>query len=207
MDRILRLALWLAIAASAILLVRFAYDFSTEFPLLALPFCLLVALTLGLTVLNARERAVEPRVGITSYGLLALVPLAFVASSLGCTGLAAAGCTPFCTFIKLVWIPLVAGACVAYAITRHTAALVAVAAMALVPLVPHCDCYNAANGWWIDTIGASPVCYAWGTAVSALAVSSLRSERRSVASLALAGAIVGGALTFFVGHHYFRFPW
>ncbi len=79
--------------------------------------------------------------------------------------------------------------------------------MALVPLVPHCDCYNAANGWWIDTIGASPVCYTWGTAVTALAVSSLRSGSRALASLAVAGAIVGGALTFFVGHHYFHFPW
>jgi hypothetical protein len=135
------------------------------------------------------------------------VPLAFLASSLGCTGLAAAGCTPFCTFVKLVWIPLLACACLAFALTGRHGALVTVAAMSLVPLVPHCLCYNAANGWWIDSIGASPVCYAWGTTVSVIAVSSLGTGSRRFASLAVCGAVVGGALTFFVGHHYFHFPW
>ena len=206
-DRTLRDAMWLAFAASAVLLARFAWDFSAAFPLLAVPFCLLVAGTLGLAAANLRAPASATRTGAAGYALLALVPLAFLASSLGCTGLALEGCSPFCTFVKLVWVPLIASACALYAATRRPFALAAVAAMAIVPLAPHCVCYNAANAWWIDTIGRSPVCYAWGTTVSVLAVSSLRSGARTLASLAACGAVVGGALAFFVGHHYFQFPW
>jgi hypothetical protein len=198
----------LALAACAVLLARFAFDFSRAYPLLALPFCVLVAAALLLAVANLRrEPADAARPGVTGYLLLALVPLAFLASSLGCTGLSFEGCSPFCTFVKTVWVPLLAVTCLAYALTRHRAALTAVAAMSLVPLAPHCVCYNAANAWWIDTIGASPVCYAWGTTVGVIAVSSLHTGARVWPSLGVSGAVVGGALAFFVGHHYFQFPW
>jgi hypothetical protein len=207
-DRVTRTALWLAFGASAVLLARFAWDFSVAFPALALPFCALVAGALWLAVANLRSpKSGGGAPGAVGYALLALVPLAFLASSLGCTGLALEGCSPFCTFVKLVWVPLVAVACAVYAATRRAAALAAVAAMAVVPLAPHCVCYNAANAWWIDTIGRSPVCYAWGTAVTVVALSSVRSGARRLASQAACGAVVCGALAFFVGHHYFQFPW
>ena len=204
-----RLVLTVALGAVTVLLARFAWDFSVAFPVLAAPFCLLVAAALGLAAANLRAGARSDGGGPhwTRVALLALVPLAFLASSLGCTGLAAAGCSPFCTFVKLVWVPLLAVACVAAAATRARGAIAVVAAMSLVPLAPHCVCYNAANGWWIDTIGASPVCYAWGTTVATLAGSALLAGRRELASLAVCGAIVGGALSFFVGHHYFHVPW
>jgi hypothetical protein len=190
-----------------VLLVRFAFDFSTEFVWLAVPFCLLVASSLGLAAANLlAEPSPEPHRAVRA-GLAALVPLAFVAASLGCMGLTVDGCSPFCTFVKLVWIPLVAILAAATAVTRRWWLLAALSAAAIVPLWPHCICYNAANGWWIDRLGASPTCYTWGTMVTVVAVSALGTGARPVASLLLSGAIVGGALTFFVGHHYFHFPW
>ena len=202
-----RIVAWVAWAACAVLLGRFAVDFSLEFVWLAVPFCLLVAASLGLAAANlAAARSPEPLPAVRA-GLAALVPLAFVAASLGCMGLTLDGCSPFCTFVKLAWIPLAAVLAAAAAATRRAWLLAALSAAAVVPLWPHCICYNAANGWWIDLLGASPTCYTWGTMVTVIAVSTLGSGARSLASLLLSGAIVGGALTFFVGHHYFHVPW
>jgi hypothetical protein len=97
--------------------------------------------------------------------------------------------------------------CAAYFFKEDNASLSAISAMAFVPLVPHCLCFNVGNGWWIDRIGASPVCYAWGFTVSVIAVSALRYGKRAWASLVLCGAIIAGAAAFFVSHHYFHYPW
>jgi hypothetical protein len=139
--------------------------------------------------------------------LLVSAPVAFFASSLDCTGLSLRGCTPFCTVIKLVWIPLIAGVCAWYHIARDRRALAALSIGSFVPIVPHCICYNAANGWWIDHIGASPECYAWGFVVTGLVVGSLAAGKRYLITLGVSLLIIGGSLGFFVAHHYFRFPW
>jgi hypothetical protein len=76
-----------------------------------------------------------------------------------------------------------------------------------VPLAPHCLCFNPGNGWWIERLGASPTCYAWGFVVSLIALSALGAGKRAWPSLLVNGAIIGGATAFFVGHHYFHFPW
>jgi hypothetical protein len=201
-----RAAAWVAWGACAALLVRFAVDFSGEYALLAVPFCGLVVAALGLGAANLRAPAGDGPGRALRWGLAAAVPLAFLAASLGCMGLAVEGCSPFCTFVKLVWIPLLAGAAAAAASGRRWA-LVALPVAALVPLAPHCVCYNAANAWWIDLIGVSPTCYTWGAMVTVVAASSLGTGARPVVSLLLSGAVVGGALAFFVGHHYFHFPW
>ena len=49
--------------------------------------------------------------------------------------------------------------------------------MSFVPLVPHCVCYNVGNAWWIDRLGASPVCYGWGFVVTMLSLSCLQQRR------------------------------
>ena len=197
---------------SAVLLIRFAIDFSKEMKWwLASPFCLLVIAALAVGVTNvfgegrpqvARGQRVKERTM-----LLAAIPLGFLASSLDCTGLSVQGCSPFCTFVKLVWIPLLAVVCVGYLFARKEAWLTAIAAMSLVPLVPHCICYNLGNAWWIDRIGGSPLCYGWGFMVSIIAVGALRKGARLGASLVVCFIVIAGSAGFFVSHHYFHFPW
>jgi hypothetical protein len=107
----------------------------------------------------------------------------------------------------MVWIPLIAVACAVYYRTSDRRVPAVLLVMSFVPLLPHCVCYNQANGWWIDHIGASPECYAWGFVVSTLALGALNNAGRYLATVAVSGAIIGGAFGFFVGHHYFKFPW
>lgn len=139
--------------------------------------------------------------------LLAAIPLGFLASSLDCMGLSLQGCSPFCTFVKLGWVPVIAAVCAVYFFKARPVWLTAIAAMSFVPLAPHCVCYNVGNAWWIDRLGASPVCYAWGFVVGIIAVSSLRRDSRSGPSVAIAYVVIVGAIAFFVSHHYFKFPW
>jgi hypothetical protein len=211
LQRLLLCAAWLVAAA---LLGRFSVDFVKEMPaLLALPFVLLVVVALAVAALNiiagpqthdARDLAAARAPAAL---LLATVPLGFLASSLDCTGLSPEGCTPFCTFVKLVWIPALAVACAVYWKWRTPVLLSVILLMSFVPLVPHCTCFNVGNGWWIERVGASPTCYAWGFTTSLLAIGALAAVRREWFTLLVNGAIIGGATAFFVGHHYFHFPW
>jgi len=50
---------------------------------------------------------------------------------------------------------------------------------------------HVGNGWWIDRIGASPLCYGWGFVVSVIAVGALRRGGSYWASLLVALAIIG----------------
>jgi len=210
-----RLQQWLpraGLVVSAVLLIRFAIDFSGGMKWwLAAPFCLLVIVALVVGIANVfGEPTLEsetPHRGTKPALLLAAIPFAFLASSLGCMGLSLQGCSPFCTFVKLAWIPLLSVVCVIYFLFGKPAWLTAIAVMSFVPLFPHCVCYNVGNAWWIDRIGASPLCYGWGFVASVIAVSALRRGPRMWVSVATCGAIVTGATGFFVAHHYFHFPW
>src|SRR5581483_3063768 len=215
-SKLQRLFFGAAWIIAALLLGRFAIDFVHEMPAwLGVPFVLLVATALGVAAVNLSSVSREEkaaRAAVTSAraatGLLLLsIPLGFLASSLDCTGLSLAGCTPFCTFIKTVWIPLLAAASVAYLQLRWPVLLTLMLAASAVPLVPHCLCFNPGNGWWIERLGASPTCYAWGFVVTLIAIGALSSGRRAWLALLVNGAIIGGATAFFVGHHYFHFPW
>jgi hypothetical protein len=199
---------------SAVLLIRFAIDFSVGMRWwLAAPFCVLVIVTLAVGVANvfsARSdsgTAHAPLRDAKRALLLSAIPLGFLASSLDCMGLSLQGCSPFCTFVKLAWVPLIAVVCAVYFFAGKQVWLTAIAAMSFIALVPHCVCYNVGNAWWIDRIGASPVCYGWGFVVSVLAVGALSKGAHLWASLVVCFTIIAGATTFFVSHHYFQFPW
>lgn len=209
-----KLQQWLlrvGLAISAMLLIRFAIDFSLEMSWwLAAPFWLLViaALTTGVANLLAAptsETTTHPR--RERVLLIAAIPLGFLASSLDCTGLSLHGCSLFCTFVKLIWIPPIAAACVVYFTVKKQGLLTAIALMSFVPLVPHCVCYNVGNAWWIDRLGASPLCYGWGFVVTMISLSCLRKGGSMAISLTICLAIILGSTAFFVSHHYFRFPW
>lgn len=212
LDNLQRLLLYVAWAMAAFLLSRFAIDFTIEMNrLMAVPFWLLVIAALAVAFSNiiaANEKRARGSLPKRARALLlAFIPLGFIASSLDCTGLSLSGCTPFCTFIKTVWVPAMAIMCAAYFFKQRNALLLGISAMAFVPPVPHCVCFNVGNGWWIDRIGASPVCYAWGFTVSLISLGALRYGKRPWASLILCSAIITGATAFFVSHHYFHFPW
>lgn len=197
---------------SAVLLIRFAIDFGERMSWwLAAPFWLLVIAALGVGSVNVfAARTFDGAAGSDSKArmlLLAAIPLGFFASSLDCTGLSLQGCSPFCTFTKLVWIPLIAAVCLVYYFTHKPDWLTVIVGMSFVALVPHCVCYNVGNAWWIDRIGASPLCYGWGFVVSVIAVGALRRGTNYWPSLAVSFTIIAGATTFFVSHHYFQFPW
>jgi len=214
-DRLNQWMLRVGLVISAVLLIRFAIDFSTGMKWwLVVPFCLLVMVTLGVGTSNvlsaARSVSVparRPPLDTKRALLLAAIPLGFLVSSLDCMGLSLQGCSPFCTLVKLAWIPLIALICAFSFLSGRQIWLTAIAAMSFVTLVPHCVCYNPGNAWWIDRVGASPLCYGWGFVVSVVAGGALRKGAHVWPSLLVCLTIIGGATGFFVTHHYFRFPW
>ena len=211
LERPLMVTAWVL---SAVLLSRFAVDFIAEGPELAVPFWALAMLCLAVMGVNALSRPKRQTANRdTNYdrrikaALLLFIPIGFIASSLDCTGLSLRGCSPFCTFIKLIWIPVIAVACIAYYVSADRRGPAALLLMSLVPLFPHCICYNVANAWWIDHIGASPECYVWGFVVCSLALGAVQAGKRYLVTAALSLVIIAGSLCFFIGHHYFKFPW
>ena len=224
MDRygvVQALLLVFGLALAALLLGKFAIDFLAQDPVLGVPFALLVLATLivGATNLFSRSKIADTgqdsdpktakpaRQSVVLALLVAAIPLGFLASSLDCTGLSLSGCSPFCTFIKDIWVPMIALGGVTYLVSRNRLLLLVMTAMCFPPLVPHCVCYNLANAWWIDHIGASPECYSWGLAVSVVALSSVTGAINRWISVVICYSIIAGASAFFVGHHYFHVPW
>ena len=211
-ERALGLLLILTLLVATVLLVRFTIDFYQEMALwLAVPFTLLVAASLLIAALNLRGgrrggAGVELRKPMRGL-LLATIPLGFLGSTLDCSGLSPAGCTPYCTLIKLALIPLLGVLCLLYFFRPTNGLAILLVLLCFPTLVPHCVCTNVGNGWWIGRLGASPMCYVWGFTVTLIAVGALRRGRFPLASLLVNATIVGGAMAFFVGHHYFHFPW
>jgi hypothetical protein len=218
-DKVQQWLLGLGWVISAVLLIRFAIDFSAGMRWwLVLPFCVLVIASLGLGLANllSVKRNGLSAVGLPSNGakvglgwglLLAAIPVSFLTSSLDCTGLSPYGCSPFCTFIKLFWIPVIAGLCAAYFWIGKPVWLTAITVATFVTLIPHCVCYNVGNRWWIDRIGASPLCYGWGFFVGVLVIGAIRSRAHLRLNLLVSLTIIAGAMGFFVSHHYFQYPW
>jgi hypothetical protein len=207
---------------AAVLMIRFALDFSVGMSWwLALPFCVLVLASLGLGFVNLLElkgrgrapKDLRPKRTKGTKGsvgwvvLLAAVPISFLTSSLDCTGLSLYGCSPLCTFIKLVWIPVIAGLCATYFWIGKPVWLMAISLAAFVTLIPHCVCYNVGNRWWINALGASPLCYGWGFLISVLVVGAIRNRATLSLTLLVSLTIVVGSVGFFVSHHYFQYPW
>ena len=199
------------LVVASVFLLRFAIDFSTQMaPLLAVPFWLLVMVTLLVAAASLRRVSKDsPRESARQARpfLLLAIPLGFIASSLSCMGLTLEGCSRGCSIIKFAVIPALALTCAAYYFGHREWMLTVILALSFAALVPHCLCYNVGNGWWIDRIGASPICYVWGFAVTLVSVGALRAGRLVLPSLALCASIIGGSLAFFVSHHFFHFPW
>src|SRR5438034_11311383 len=101
-DRLQQWLLRAGLVVSAVLLIRFAIDFSEGMKWwLAAPFCLLVIVALAVGVANVfggpTSESETPRRDARPALLLAAIPIGFLASSLGCMGLSPQGCSPFCT--------------------------------------------------------------------------------------------------------------
>ncbi|GEM_PF-1667943 len=199
----------LLLLSGSFLLRSFA-DLLVRFPRFAVGLVAYAVLTVGGGVLvwraALRNDPLTPGRAAQAL-LLAALPLAFLGDSLSCTGLRLRGCSPFCGWIKLVWVPVMAGAALLCYLKPGRGPRLTLACMALLPLWPHCICRNPANAFWIRTFGASPACYALGGIVSGTALSGLLSGRRLALALAVCYSGVLAALFFFIGHHYFRFPW
>ena len=211
-DRLQYLILCIGLLVASVLLIRFAIDFSYEMaPLLAVPFWALVLAALSIASINLflskKGERVDNPTGRGQAVLMVAIPLGFLASTLDCMGLTLGGCTSFCTFVKLGWIPLMTVVCAAYLVTRKAWLITVIALMSFVPLAPHCVCFNPGNGWWIDRLGASPVCYSWGFVVSMISIGALRPGALFRLAIAINYAIITGGIAFFITHHYLHFPW
>jgi hypothetical protein len=206
---------WLVLTTAAAVLIVYArgsYDFSRFEPLVAVPIWLFFLGTLWLVSANLRAafRVPQPSsvVGRWSrFALVAAIPVGLLASGLDCTGATLSGCSPVCFFLIRIGTPLVALAAAAYVITGRPWLLTAVTAMCLVFLVPNCHCYNPLNRWWLHRLPLSPACFAaslWAGVIAIAALSWRKLVPLAVAACWLVNAILLG---FFVGHHYFHFPW
>jgi hypothetical protein len=197
---------------AGVLLVRFGLDFGSAMPVwLGVPAWALVLAALALAVRHAVATTSDgPPLGPREKGaLLGIAPVAFVASSLDCSGLSLEGCTATCTVLKLAWLPMFAVGCVVVGAPARPAprAAALLVAFTLPALVPHCVCRNWVNLWWIHELGSSPMCFGWGFVASLVALGALARRSAVLPSLAVSGAITCGTTAFFVGHHYFHFPW
>lgn len=213
------IALAIGLGFATILLARFAYDFvRLTHPLLGVPGALLAMTAIaacGATMFS-KARA-EPRDlplrSLRAPAALLAIPCGFVASALGCAGLSIEGCgwaireIAFCTMVKVSILPAMFVLGTAWVVTKKPWILGLVAVLGMITLVPHCVCRNPVNGWWITTLGASPMCFGWGFVNTVLAVGILLGRGRPLLSLGVSYASAGGAFAFFIGHHYFHFPW
>ena len=135
------------------------------------------------------------------------VPLALLSSGLDCMGLELAGCTTSCAVLLRGIAPLLSVLVVMHAVTGAGLWLSGGLLGSFALLYPNCVCRNPVNRWWIDLIEQSPACFAASFAVLLVAGSALASGRRVVPALVLCWGVVAAQLAFWVGHHYFRFPW
>lgn len=220
MDRLqllvsLRFTYWLLAAglvAVAVVLAPLAYDFGGTTPWLFLPTWTLYLGTLviaGANILDAlRGRRGQAEIGPWAWWLLALaIPVALLGSILDCMGLTFDGCSTSCTFLMTTWAPLSTVLVLVFAAVRRPELLAVLTTTSFVYLIPNCVCDNPVNARWIDWMGSSPACFATSFGVSVIASAALATRQRVGASIALSWAIVGMQAFFFIGHHYFNFPW
>lgn len=140
-------------------------------------------------------------------GLALAVPAGLLGSVVDCMGLSLVSCSPACGFLTKVVAPAVALLALLHGLTAARTPLALALALSFALLYPNCTCYNPVNAGWIDVLGRSPACFASGFTVSWVASAALLTRRFAAASLALSWGTVAVQLAFFVGHHYFDWPW
>jgi hypothetical protein len=194
------------------MLGRLAYDLgrrSAGFGLVVWVFWA-VFLVLALAQLRAAWSAAADRSPLTRgqrMGLVLAVPFGLLGSIVDCMGLSFHGCSVPCAFLSRAVAPAVALLVAAYGLTDGSVWRSAALGLAFVLLVPNCRCRNPVNAFWIDLLGLSPACFVSGFSVTLVALSALATRRHAGAALALAWSTIAVLLVFFVGHHYYDWPW
>ena len=203
--------LTLAFLLAAGLLLRLALDLGRRDALFGLVVWGFYACFLGLLLAQlALAWRGSPGPPLARAGRIALalaVPVALLGSVLDCMGLSFQGCSPVCTFLTTVLAPLVGVLALLHGLTAGDGWIFGASLLSFGLLVPNCECYNPVNAFWIDAIGRSPACFVSGFTVTLVASSALVTRRFTRASLLLAWGTIAVLLTFFVGHHYFHWPW
>lgn len=194
------------------LLIGLAYDMrrcGTLFLILGLlGAAALVPIAISQTVASFRPSHPSPMLGLWQRVILLMaVPLGMLACALSCMGVDLHACHPICGFLTHVAIPLTAVLAAVSALVPRVTLRLALTGLCLVFLIPNCHCYNYVNARWIDLLGLSPVCFAPGVLASILAIWPLHTGRGFWSSIVAAYLIVAGSMSFFIGHHYFHFPW
>lgn len=166
-------------------------------------------LALGVAHVRAAWRGVSaPALGRGARLLLALaVPVGLLGSILDCMGVSLAGCSPRCAFLTQAVVPAVGALAVLHGVTARSGWVVAALLLSFGLLVPNCVCRNPINTPWIRLIGLSPACFASGFTVTLVAASALLTRRHVRASVAFVWGTIVLLMVFFVGHHYFDWPW
>lgn len=206
---------WLLIAGlliAGVLLGRLVLDLVRLQPLfgaLAAAFYLAMILHVGAnSAVLVRGRVGAEAASVPSrLALAAAMPVALLASALDCMGLALLGCTSECTVLIRAVAPGISLLALLHAFTGGGAWLIATLLLAFGLCLPHCVCRNPVNAWWMDLLGRSPACLSSSFAVILIAGSSLAARRRTTIALILSWGVIGVLIAFWVGHHYFDFPW
>ena len=213
--RIVAGLLALGLLGASILVLRLALDFTRLAPaigvlvwIFAVAFLTLVGTQLLLAWRRGDRASPEGELTArTRLGLCLAVPFALAGAQLDCMGTLLEGCTPTCRTLSTVVAPAMALAAVVHGLFGWWSALLGLLALSFPLLVPNCNCRNPVNAFWIDELGRSPACYASSFAVTLVVVSALATRRLIVPSLALAWGTVAVLMVFFVGHHFFDWPW
>ncbi len=139
--------------------------------------------------------------------LVLAIPTAFVASVLDCMGLSFLGCTDLCNVFARVGTPALALLAFVHYFTADRVTLGLLTTLPLVFLYPNCLCRNPINRDWIDWLGQSPACFGSAFGASLIALAALHGGALVRLSVVATWTIVVGMLAFFVGHHYYDYPW
>lgn len=202
----------IAFAAGLIIVTRGTYDLSRLDPWLPLPLWLFFFLSLVLIITNIQsgfqpasaQEQISP--GLRAALVLA-IPAGFLGAALDCMGLSLSGCTPVCMFLVRGWFHLIVIAAVAYLVTDKRWLLLTITLLSFVYLIPNCVCFNPMNAWWLQHFRRSPACFGAAYWVSVVAVAALLWRRFTMLSVITCWTINVVLLAFFVGHHFYGFPW
>lgn len=210
-DSLVAVLLTLGFVLAAVGLGRLVYDLgrtSTLFLLIVLCF-FGVFVALAYRQLRAAWSLEPPAVLARGprLGLALAAPVGLLGSVLDCMGLSFHGCSPVCAGLTRFVAPAVALLAVLAGWSGARGWRVSALALAFVLLVPNCTCRNPVNRFWIDLIGLSPACFLSGFTVTLVALAALGTGRFTRGSLALAWGANAVLAAFFVGHHYYDWPW
>src|SRR5688572_18532953 len=197
--------------AAAVLLAKLTNDLGKLDPLFVWPAWGMFAFAFGVAGANviraSRQLYPEAIPRWARAGLVLAIPTAFIASVLDCMGLSFRGCTDVCDVFARIGTPVVAVVALLHYFTAGRMFLALLTILPLGFLYPNCVCRNPINRDWIDWLGQSPACFGSAVGVSVISLAALHTGTRVRLSIVASWTIVIGMLAFFVGHHYYNYPW